>query len=419
MQNELIKIYRLDNKPIEIERDKIIWIDRSRLETGLCPRHRYLAYDFNGLGYSPTGRNQDFVIGSTVHEGCDVLLQGGSIEQAFLVMEDYYYDQPPFSDAMDPDQADILTKDGIFLAKGLVYSFYSRYLSDLLSQYDVLEVEEEINWLIGENDNKFIVMMSRNDGVLRSKESGKIWTLSHKTTSRYNHIVYSKLEIDMQRFSESLAVEAKFKEEVEGTLYNYFDKGEKRLDNEYNIKRHDSGLIRPYINRMGIIGDINPELLHFQSQWTELENGKEKVRKLGKGWERCSIYDEMDYEEYLKWLEDSKIPRHKDYLHESVVGLIPQFYNKKHSRRWLNGLRREEILRSIDIEIIKIAEPYVDDIDSSFPLKSSECYNKYNNGRCIFYENCWHSSSIIDLESNGLIEVRKPNHKQEIGEYNI
>lgn len=424
-QDELVLVYRLNLPPIEILRSQIIFTDRSRIEEGACPRKRYLKYEADGIGYSPIIRNEDLLIGGATHEGLDLLIQGGSLEKALEVTEEYYNSAPPMNDYLLPEQQSIIAKDGIHLSKAFVYAFNSVYLPQLLDEYEIVEVEEEINWLVDTityddnlSHNKYIVMMSRTDGVVRHKLTDKLWNLSHKTSQNFDDIVISKLDIDPQRFSESLAVEAKYGKPVEGTLYNYFLKSGKWKDDELNISRFTSGLIRPYVNRLAQVGDLTPDLLSYSYEWNELDGHISRKRRLGKGWERCNIYDEMNYLTYLQWLEQKLIPHYKDYLQEIVVGLVPVFYNPLIAQRWLTGIKATERQWSQSVDFV--GSNYISDdhnLNSEFPLISSQCFS-YNK-KCGFHPCCWGNSTISSLIQSGNLITRSPNHQQETGEYNL
>jgi hypothetical protein len=416
--NDLITVHRIGQPPIEVPPERCIFTDRSRIEDGSCPRRRYLRYELDGMGYVSPSSNEDLVIGGATHEGLDVLLQGGTLKQALAVTEDYFWENICYPDYLLPEQQDALGWDGCNIAKAFVYSFDSAYLQQLLDTYEVMEVEEEINWLVGEvyrhNDAShpdYIVMMSRPDGVLRHKETGRLWHVSHKTAQIFNDIQVEKLKIDSQRFSESMAVWAKYGEPPEGTLYNYFLKGKRYQDKDLNIDRFSSGLIHPYMQRMGPGGDINAEMLSFVYEWNELEDHNLRSRRLGKGWERVTIYNEMDFFLYLNWLENEAVPRHKDYLKESIVGLKEEFFDQEFAQRWVTGVAYAEEEWAKRVEWSS-SEHFEDDLNNyyakMFPLQSSECFSW--NKKCTYHGICWDRQNLASLIEEGRLIPREPNH---------
>mgnify|MGYP003578973594 CR=1 FL=1 len=283
--NDPIIVYRLDTrKALEIPRSKVIWTDRSRI-IEICARKRFLGYDYEGTGFVPTARNEDLLIGAAVHEGIDLLFQGGSLEKALAVTEKCYLEGKPWGGWLLPEQQEALTQDGLHLSKALVYAFHTIYLPQYLDQYEVVEVEEEINWLVREIDGLALVCMSRPDAILRDKRDGKLWHVSHKTTKRFDDIALQGLDVDVQRFAEGLAIKAKYGEDIEGTFYNYFIKGDRRRDDVLGVDRYITGLIRPYIQRMAGGGQPTPEMLAYQHEWNRLDQstGQTSKKRLGKG----------------------------------------------------------------------------------------------------------------------------------------
>ena len=278
MVDDLIKIYCIGEDPIEVPRSRIIWTDRSRMDEQ-CPRERYLKYNYNGTGLISSARKEALLIGGSVHEGIDLLFQGGILEKALTVAEDHYLEGRPWGDWLLPEQKEILTGDGLHLVKALVYAFYTCCLPHYREQYETVGVEEEINWLVRKIGPIHLVCMSRPDAILRHRESGRLWHVSHKTAKRFDEITLSKLDVDVQRFAEGLAVWAKYGSPVEGTLYNYLIKGDRRRDDLTNLDRYTTGLIRPYVFRQGPGGVLTPEMIRFPYEWDELDIKSGKVTK--------------------------------------------------------------------------------------------------------------------------------------------
>lgn len=414
--SETITIYRVGDTPIEVDPKECIFTDRTRIEDGHCPRKRYLRYELGGFGYVPPGSNEDLIIGGATHEGLDLLLQGGTLEKSLLVADDYFWGEISYPDFILPEQQEALGLDGAHLVKAFIYAFNSAYLPQLLDTYEVIEVEEEINWWVGDHlEGKWIVMMSRPDGVLRHKQTGRLWHVSHKTAQDFPQVQIEKLKVDMQRFSESMAIWAKYGEPVEGTLYNYFLKGRRFTDKDLNIERFSSGLIHPYMQRMTPGGDIDAEMISFSYEWQEIEGHLLKTKRLGRGWERVSIYNEMDFELYLNWIENKQVPRYRDYLKESVIGLKEEYFDQEFAERWRIGVAYAEEEWAKRIEWSG-SEHFENDInnyyDKMFPLNSSECFSW--NRKCSYHPICWGNSSVESLIEEGSLIKREPNHLIEL-----
>lgn len=405
---DTITIHRIGQPPIEVDPSQCIFTDRTRIEDGSCPRRRYLRYELGGFGYISPSSNEDLVIGGATHEGLDLLLQGGTLKKALDVADEYFAEHINYPDYLLPEQANALTYDGAHLVSAFIYAFNSTYLPQLLDEYEVLDVEDEVNWLVGQPDNDtYIIMMSRPDGVLRHKQTGRLWHVSHKTSQEFSTTQIEKLQIDIQRFSESMAIWAKYGEAPEGTLYNYFIKGRRYEDKDLGISRFNSGLIHPYIQRISPGGELNPEMISFCYEWQELDGHILRNRRLGKGWERVSIYNEMDFDQYLNWLELREVPRGRDYLKESIVGLVQEPFDQRFAERWRQGI---EFSEADWIQRVYLVNDDIvgDTFDSHIPLNSSECFAW--NRRCPYHSICWKRQPIESLITDGSLIPREPNH---------
>lgn len=414
--DDLIKVYRLQQGPIDVPRNKIVWIDRSRIEEQ-CLRKRYLQYNYLGTGLVSTARNEDLLIGAAVHEGVDLLMQGGNLDQALTVAMDCYDEGRPWGDWLLPEQKVILTNDGKHLVMALIYAFERCYLPQYREQYEVLEIEEEINWEVGTMSDLHLVCMSRPDAILRDKQTRRLWHVSHKTTKRFDDLILQKLDVDIQRFAEGYAIQAKYMEPIEGTLYNYFIKGDRRKDESTNLDRYTTGLIRPYIQRIGTGGSITPEMLSYQWEWNRLDqsSGQVSKKRLGKGWEKCDIYREMDFKTYLGWLAEKWVDPGGDFLLDSQAGMIPVYWDNDHAWRWLIGTGKSEQrwYRTIDMDGNRMNMTGLVAAED-LPLATQQCFS-YNH-RCQYFDICWRGKSPETLLGDGTLAHREPNHLQEFYE---
>lgn len=427
MEDSRVTVYRLHNTPIEVDSDEIAWVDHSRMLDTVCPRKRYLRYEYDGTGIVGIGRNEDLGIGGTIHEGLDLLFQGGQLDKALEVAKDYYLALPEWPSYMLPEQQEVLAADHLHLSWAFIYGFNYAYLPQMMEEYEVIEVEEEINWLLAELNppvfgKKYIVMMSRPDGVLRHRATGEIWHMSHKSYNGvFNDMKIMQLDSDSQRMAECLAVMAKYGTPPTGTIYNYFLKGKKSEDDKIGVERYTNGLIRPYMQRQTPGGEILPEFLSFGYEWEELDMSTHmiKKRRLGKGWERVAIYNEMDFWTYLSWLEHSYIkppgmPVGRDYLAESIAGNVPVYFNLDHATRWMAGAVVKE-MNWMD-RLMSVNHTSLDDIedntfDYEFPLEQSQCFS-YNRP-CSYHKICWKGIPISHLTETGAMVKRQYNHMQE------
>jgi len=354
------------------------------------------------------------------YEGVDLVSLCANIaldDMALAVQEgidhgnDYVFDQTP------PEVSQLLGEEQASLAYALVWAFGKRRLASLLERYEMVEVEPEINWLVGWTkgdliasklfphskveyrprsgcaDTKAIVMMSRPDAILRSRSDGKLWTVSWKTAKRFTTDYLDRLECDVQSITEGLAVQAKYGEEPGGTFYSYFLKSDKANDDATGAKRYTSPLIRPYSNWTGV-GEPQYRAAY---KWFD-ESGAEK--RLGKGWARTDIWRGMELNEWLELLDSGAIQpeAHRDWLGEVVAEPLPMPFKAEAAKRWLEVTAREEA-RWITPEL-------------PAEQRTSNCLN-YNR-RCGFWAVCHEGDTIERQLAAGLKKVRVANHSAEV-----
>src|SRR4030095_10745478 len=84
------------------------------------------------------------------------------------------------------------------LVEALIRAFALRGLPRLLSEYEVVEVEQEEKWEI----TPAFTFMGRPDGLLRSREDGEYYALSFKTCATYDSYTEKLGRYDMQGLSE-------------------------------------------------------------------------------------------------------------------------------------------------------------------------------------------------------------------------
>lgn len=266
-----------------------IYIDRSRIVTReRCPRRRFLEYHESGTGIVPKRTPLPLAVGGSVHEGLAVLLRESqdklnaaptdfvlddtSIEERAVAaaLKDFSQYQSKIAVdaseavAMQPtaqaeafaqqvmaqarelgmDTAAIgqlgsdpavaqsefdryLWAEQSALVEGLVRAYSRRRLRPLLEQFEVLEVEREGEWKLGEwtrlndpvavltNDKGLISykedvelwFMSRPDALLRERQTNELYLLSYKTTAQWDVRKARDSEHDMQGLSEGVEVE--------------------------------------------------------------------------------------------------------------------------------------------------------------------------------------------------------------------
>lgn len=403
----------------QLPRVQCHFTDRSRINLGqICPAKRWIQYHAGpeGRGLVPSREGEDLVLGRAVHRGMELMLGGlytdttvgELIEIAADEAAKYFrreseaglemQDSQELWDIL-PEVAQTLRVEQGWLAYSLVWAWGKRKLAKLLEEYEVLAIEPEINWPLGQlDDGRTVVMMSRPDAVLRRIVDNSLWTVSWKTAKRFDQTTLAKLECDTQTLTEGLAVQHWTGQPCRGTYYGYLIKGDKQADEDLGAKRYASSLIRPYHRDVaqfgGNIGDFRAAYKWFDGTAN---------RTLGKGWSRVNIWDWIEPLAWLEAIERGEVQpeAQRDWLGESVVEPMPQRFDEQSAQQWMRSTLRSEEWWS--------NAWYTD----PFARHHQSCYN-YNK-QCTAFGVCWRGETVDDRLLSGRWKVREANHESEFG----
>jgi len=407
-----------NGKQRQLPRDQCHFTDRSRINLGqTCPAKRWIQYHAGpeGRGLVPAREGEDLVLGRAVHVGMEALLAGPYaesydefIERAAQLAANYFRHQSEagleMQDSQElwdilPEVAQTLRLEQGWLAYALVWAWGKRKLAKLLEEYEVLAIEPEINWPLGQfEDGRTVVMMSRPDAVLRRIVDDSLWTVSWKTAKRFDQTTLAKLECDTQTLTEGLAVQHWTGKPCRGTYYGYLIKGDKQADEDLGAKRYANSLIRPYHRDVAQFGG---NLTDFRAAYKWFDGTANKT--LGKGWSRVNIWDWIEPLAWLEALERGEIQpeAQRDWLGESVVEPMPQRFDPWSASAW-----KDQALRSEE----EWAEcPGLRMLDRHH----ASCHNF--NRQCTAFGICWRGESIEDRLLSGRWKVREANHGDEFG----
>lgn len=431
-----IPVYALNGEFLELDREKCWVSDRSRINLGkVCPRKRYLSYHSGplGKGVEAARQGEDLALGTAVHWGLERLLlsdlsepdlvrmgaEAALLQFRELAREGIDVQGDDFIWQVAPEAAQLLVDEQAAIAQGLVYAFGARQLEPLIAQYEVVSLEEEINWLLTESSqdetSRFGVFMSRPDAILRHRANGKLYVVSYKTAKKFEDDTIGRLECDPQRFTEGLAVQARYGEEIAGVLYFYLLKGNKWKDKDLGYKRYTSWLVRPWVNEQSAIGGLQPSNFAMEYEWFSPEDGK--THRLGKGWRRCDVWRELDdgMAQWLEWLDQGLVQPEmgRDWLRELVVDPVPVAWDAGQAERWLRGTRMSETQWIEKAEMSRdMNSPEM--IDIAFPLYEHSCFNFKRP--CGMLPICWRGETVEQAIASGRMKIRSFNHPQEAGE---
>ncbi len=416
--SELVTVYRLGQDPIDLPRSQIVWLQRTAVVLQQkCPRECYINYHWNGRGIQPALTPDHFELGSAVHDGLERLVGGQPVGSAAPQANAYFASKAGsllmagdvWLEQANPEVYAELLQEQAHLAEGLVWTFDRRIWPGVSATYEVVSLEEEINWLVGQaHDGRWLVMMSRIDGLFRGRADEGLYVVSHKTAKQFYGDTLEKLSIDTQQFTEGLAVQAKYGTAPAGTLYFYFLKG-KRGKDDAGYPRHESPLVRPFMDLSTSGFTHDPSHFAIYGKWAKTD--QRPGGSLGRGWERVNVWEEVEFDQWLEWLDAGYIQPQleRDWLGELVAEPMVEVWDAQ---------RASEILELIAFEQSKWHEdlgqlPDGRSLATVAPKRTHMCH-RYNS-KCGFYDICHSGASIEAGLMQGRWIPRISNHAIEDG----
>lgn len=410
---------------LEVEREQVgWWTDRTRMKEGQkCARARWWKYMSGpkGEGLESAWNAEELVLGSATHLGLERVLKGDGVEEAVRVAREYVKEgRISWKDewVKGTEVEDVLREEMAAMVEGFVRTWEKKVWPRWGEEFEVVEVEEEINWVLWEDEfgggedglrPEYGVVMSRPDVVLKGREDGRLYAVSYKTTKNWGPVEMGRLVMDVQKLMEGWAVTEKWGEDCAGVLYVEFVKGGKYFDKGLGVERYTSPLVRPWMRR-GVVGEIGPE--SFRMEWeTKGEDGR--ASRLGSGWERVNVWEVVGMKEWVEWLEDGLVEGEKgrDWLAEMVATPTMMPWDREQAVRWRRGAEVSEGEWRLKRWMVEVEG--VDGLDKYMPLSNEACW-AYGR-RCFAAGVCWEGESWKEKLVSGKWRLREVNHEQERG----
>ena len=423
--------------------------DRSRIITSLrCPRERYWTYEFNGTGLAPIKKRLPLVFGSAFHEAAEVFLRDSDIsnrpnaaelwgtdlaEAAVTRSTEYLYTEFGKT-AVDFDEPQTLyhAKEQIAIAEALVRGWSATRRERFLESFEVLEVEQEGRALLTTHA-PHVELLFRPDALVREKATGDLYVISWKTSSTFGPWVTEKCAVDMQSMSEVYGIErigalkmdlGAFTEvvvpaKVEGVLYLFAVKGQRRFDDYLGFKTQSTPLAYAW-HRPGPTPEEDEWSWAYEYETEEFNDktGKMKRTKLGKGWRKVAVWEHYPGG-IAQWVEDTVnqriAPRHVNMWDSIFPEMLPISRRASDVESW----RRQAIARELRIEqsAREVANAqragenrFAEALDREFPQNTHSCFSF--GGKCSVFDICWTESVKQDPMASGLYQIRIPNHPE-------
>lgn len=433
--------------------------DRSRiLAYQTCNRFRFLLYHVLGTGITQLRENLALSVGSAVHKGIELILQSRiedeEVKEIDTIVSSYYpnldsmskellvscairYATSEFSALIHKSELDLEPdEDHLFvlqeqkaLIEALIWVWYFVQYPKLVSEYEVLYVEKEIEWPLSQHNpirmkcvncdkevqlmfaaidnikgrcgkckgelkpSKWqdeILFLSRPDAILRDKSTGGLVVYSLKTASSWTETNDKQAKYDDQGISELIAVEKFMSGQCNkckgvGTTLQYTDVSKSDMRDYTCRECKGSGIINEKVEAIKMeyllkgsrkkMKDYNSdEYVKMQSSFLVHpymrdgiieEYALNFVGRPPKGWRRVNIWEEMTIKEWIEYL----VENHYEELEKQIVTPYPYNRNEEDIENWLeqNTCQEEFIIDSI--RALQILEPnLVGPRESSNPL---------------------------------------------------
>ena len=400
----------------------MILTDRSRIiKYQSCPRARFLNYHSRNTGITKSSVNIYTTTGSYTHRGVEYILKGEGLEQSVsrAILE---YDEDNHNKQLDLDVSedqDFVYREQRALIEALVRIYYKIQYPLILAEYEIVSVEEELLYPLveptynttieGTNlDNNGILLMSKPDAVLRSKETDSLVVYSLKTASQWNETTQKSAKYDVQGISELVATEYKYQEEVEAIKMDYLIKGSRQLLGEKGNKKklQNTFLVHPYMLDSGIT-------TQFSLSSTR-----------AKGWNRINIWEQLTIKDWVDYL----VSEHQNQLiggmdedsQKVIVSPYPYQRSLTDIQNWIEQTQFQEqtinmhldILRHRNSSLVGSRETqdveYKSSLNRFFSQNRKECYTF--GSWCPYTDICWEGLRTDSVEYTS----RVPHHSTEL-----
>lgn len=372
---------------------------------GDCRRLRYLTYHYAGKGISRTTASLPLINGDFVHKALACLIQGQDLDTVLDALSNEYRADMLGRTVHGELDLDFLINEQLTLLEGLVRAWHRVRLTPLLAEYDVVDVEREVEWELAPG----ITVMLRMDVVLRRKRDRLLFVKDFKTLGVLRDDWAKKFEHDTQLLCYTLAAEAIYHEPIGGLLMEALIKGrratEKAITSPFHgLKIQQSTLCYAYRQRVAKGAD----LFVYEKAWSR---GAEKVPV----WELPGGIEH--------WLATEWSDLDCGELFVSLPAIKPI---RRDQERWLAQMAYQEHTIEGDVEMVESLrlafeeeqndetwENYQDALNELFPQNHNHCFRYSFNHPCPNEQFCFTEAVEADPLGSGLYQVRVPHHATE------
>jgi len=352
-----------------------------------CPRYRYLKYHYNGNGISRTTSTGAQDLGTSIHKGVALLLEGkmGKEEVVKLLLEEYRASVPPSI----PHYNIVLWEHLTFL-EGILRVFARCRIPQLNALGATLAVEQEKTFAL----NNDITFQFRADAIIQCEDG--IVVVDVKPTAYGGFQFVRGWERNHQVLSYVKAAETIYDLNVLGVRIEGYLKGKRMYDAKLfggQVKIQNSPLCYVYVNNVS--GQIAPDYQRG-SEWAKMPL-----------WE-TSLTPKEYIEELLTVEQCEKL---------FLAPIPPIAPNRERLKRWerqtvANELRIEKAARLVErVRVGCSEETFLRVLDEQFPQNHDSCYKYGEDYPCEMDQVCFNGQVESDPLASGLYEERREHHE--------
>lgn len=394
-------------------------IDRSRvLDFQACPRRRWLGYhSHSGNGIQRIAKALPLVYGSAFHEGAEEMLKGnieGAVLRSQLYLSHVFEERGVAFDGEQPNNLAVAWQYGMeeqaAMAEAMLRGFWVYEGETFIRDFELIEVEKEGMAKLTEA----MELLFRPDALVRERLSGDFYIVSWKTCATFSSKTTNQAKVDMQSISEVWGrLNDPIAEKVgmiEGVLYKFCTKGQRRKDNWDGIYKQGTHLIYGWRKLSGVDEDWS---------WSyEFPNEEDpnRMSRLGKGWQKLPIW--RDYKGGVKaWIEalgaNEIFPRHTSALESAFPGALPVSRRGDEVESWKRQIVTQESRVQQRVRAVVESGYDVEVLDREFPQHTARCHD-YSG--CSMFDVCWTPAVKGDPLGSGLYKIREANHPERMSE---
>jgi hypothetical protein len=375
---------------------------------GDCKRLRYLTYHYGGKGLQRTVASLPLINGDFVHKALACLVQGEDMDGVLEALANQYRAEMQGRTVHGELDLEFLINEQLTLLEGLVRAWGRVRLKAVLAEYDIVDVEREVEWEMAPG----IIVMLRMDLVLRRKRDKLLFVKDYKTVGTLYDDWAKKFEHDTQLLCYTLAAESIYKEPIGGLLMEGLIKGRRAKEKAVTSPFH------------GLMIQQSPLCYAYKVPVAKGHNHFVYERGWSRGAEKVPVWEMPGGIEH--WLATEWSDLDCQELFVPLPAIKPV---RRDAERWLAQMTHQEDMVQSDVSYVEERrveweaqqtddawDAYQDALNTYFPQNQNHCHRYSFNHPCPNEQMCFTEEVETDPIGSGLYQVRVPHHSTEDSE---